>query len=69
MTIGTPHVTARPTQCRLTITQVPPDATTGWSVQFRRGSGTTIGYRVTEAPYTRTKDPCVCVDNLGGAWR
>ena len=46
-----PFVRVDVTSCRLTLSEQPPDATTGWRVQFRRGTGTSIGTRDSIAPY------------------
>jgi hypothetical protein len=53
-------VTAKVTSCLFTLTDTPPDATTGWSVQFRRASSATsttwtnIGTVDSTTPYTRS---------------
>lgn len=66
---GKPAVVANMTQCRLVVSQQPPDLTSGWRVQFRRGTGTAIGSRVNAPPYTRTSGLLATGDyEVWGEW-
>jgi hypothetical protein len=54
--------------CRFDVAGNPPDATGGWSVQFKRGDGLNVGQKDSTPPYARSVTLTAGVYAFYGVW-
>lgn len=59
--------TLEASSCRVTLTAVPPDASGGWRVQFKRGT-VNFGTADATAPFERTSSVSAGVHSLSAVW-